>query len=177
MNKLPKHSPNSERWYNKTQVRLFWSNSGSHYIYAINQAEDYQLDIKSDQITESNKLVRNISRDGIYFFHIANWQDGDIGSTAHFKIKIDTTPPKSPKIFASTENLRVGDILRLGFKSADSLSGLQKNYYVSIDNNTGLPSSEQLYIPLSDKAKHLISVRVFDRAGNFSESRKYIEVR
>jgi hypothetical protein len=104
------------------------------------------------------------------------YADG-VGPVAHLKIMIDTTPPSPPVIKSSATGVKAGEIVRFELSDiGDNLSGLQKNFYVSFDNGIWLPSLPQLNIPFMDAGKHKIAVRIFDNAGNFSDSSTEITV-
>jgi hypothetical protein len=46
---------------------------------------------------------------------------------------------------------------------------MQKNYYIKIDDGALLPTGSFLFFAFPE-GKHIFTVRIFDNAGNFSES-------
>ena len=97
---------------------------------------------------------------------------------SHYPVKIDSTPPEAPSIKASAESLAVGEVVRFEFFSKDELSGLQPTFYIKLrDDGIFFPTGPQLFIAFPEKGEQSITVRVFDRAKNHSESRKIIEVK
>lgn len=172
----PSH-PNSERWYKEKMTFLFWSVEAEQYIYALNQQADYQLSLDKDTVTQNNQLSKIFNKDGIYYFWIAPLVDGEVGLSSRYEIRIDSTAPSQPSIKASENIIASGEVVRLEFDSQDQGSGLQKNYYINIDESISLPTLPQLYVPLFERGRHTIKVRVFDKADNYSDNQIEIFVR
>lgn len=167
--------PNSERWYNKKDIRIFWPvYKGYSYIYLFNKTPDTILG--DGQTLTDNSIALRVDSDGINYFHIAPYKDGKIGLTSHLKFKIDATPPIPPTIKTSGTKVRLNDVVRFEFSGEDETSGLQPAYFIKIDKGTHLPSLHQLYIGFPEKGSHTLSVRVFDNADNFTDSEVEIEV-
>lgn len=172
----PSH-PNSARWYKDKMAFFFWNAEADQYVYALNQREDYQLDMSKDTLTSNNQLSKIFDKDGVYYLWVAPIVNGSIGLSTSYKIQIDSTAPSQPVIRASENIVSAGDIVRLEFASQDQGSGLQKNYYINIDDSISLPSLAQLYVPFFEKGRHSINVRVFDQADNYSDNQVEIFVR
>ncbi len=164
--------PNEARWYNKKDVHISWftQNNNQRYLYTINQSEDHS----HSQPTTNGHADFSVNQDGIYDFHL--FENNNESVHAHKTIHIDTTPPLPPAIRSSANEVAKGQIVRLDFSSTDALSGIQKNFYISFNDATWLPTLPQLYIPFLTAGQQKITVRVFDNAGNYSDSTTFVTV-
>lgn len=161
--------PNSEQWYNKNLVRFSWiGQEGLTYEYKLDK--NLASVLTKPKITQNNFVSVTAPDDGVYYFYLAAQKDNMIGPISTYQLRIDTTPPSSPIIRASSLNVRVGDLVRFIFESSDMTSGLQQNYYVKIDNNIFMPCSAQLFLPFYKSGIHTVTVRVFDNANNHSDA-------
>lgn len=77
---------------------------------------------------------------------------------------------------SSEDAVFVGDVVRFVFDATDTVSGVQKNYYVDLGNNLFLPIGQQLFIPFLSAGTQSIKMRVYDNAGNYTDQSKSIHV-
>jgi hypothetical protein len=70
---------------------------------------------------------------------------------------------------ASQTSVRAGDIVRFEFTAHDSMSGMQRNFYVDLGNHLFLPVGSTLYVPFDEEGSHTVVVRAYDNAGNYTE--------
>ena len=157
-------------------MHIEWFNLGDYknFAYALDQKPNTIPDGK--QTTNKKNLDFTAQNDGIYYFHLTPLVSGYTGATFSIKIMIDTTPPKIPEIKADTTTIKAGETVRLEFFShGDNVSGLQKNFYISFDGGVWIPTLPQLDI-FFEAGKHTVSLRVFDNAGNFSDTSTAITV-
>lgn len=166
----PSH-PNSNHWYRQKSVELSWPVlKGGTYFYVLNQTPDSIPDTNNASTT-SDRLNTTLATDGVYYFHIRSRStSGKWGPASHFKILVDSTPPATPLIQNSAVKTNSGELVRFSFSGSDTTSGVQRNFYVRFDNGTWFPTLPQLYVPFFSGEKHTVSLRVFDNAGNFSDS-------
>jgi len=170
--------PNNERWYKTRNVIVSWPriSDRAQYLYAIDQSADTSL--HDGQSTTDNILNIQTPGDGIYYMHVAAVDTkGNIGSTAHIKIKVDSTPPATPSIKASDYNPSIGEVVRIEINSNDEMSGLQKTYYYKVNDGIRLPLGHELAIPFQESGTYIITARAFDNAGNFSDADITIKVK
>ena len=177
----PSH-PNSEKWYQEKNIEFYWGS-----VVSVNQKLTYIFSHNPNAVPDKNfdgvltgqkSLNLRAKNDGIYYFNLLAWQGNKpLLPAASVKVKIDSSPPDQPVIKLSSTELSKGDILRMEFASNDSLSGLQRNFYVMIDDNYFLPSGSSLFMPFVEAGKHKIIVRAFDNAGNYSDSVQEVEVK
>jgi len=166
---------NSERWYKRKNVHFSWFGiKGATYRYALNNIPDFIPG--EENITSENSLSFDVDKDGVYYFHLLPEVNGSVGTVAHFKVMIDSTPPLPPIVKTSQTNINVGEIVRFAFVGQDELSGIQTGYYVKIDEGILLPVAPPLYMPFLSSGKHSVTIRVFDRAGNFNDTKVEIKV-
>lgn len=169
-------NPNSESWYATKEVKFFWNQQrkGDRFRYAFNDLPNYTP--KLDPVSDHNFVSLPVISDGIYYFHLIVERDGLIAPTVHYKVKIDTTAPPKPIIKASGRKVKAGEVVRFEFYNQDEQPSYQNGFYVSLDEGTFLPVLAQLNIPFIESGRHTITLRVFDNAGNFSESFETIQV-
>jgi hypothetical protein len=198
---------NETRWYNKRTVHVNWLPlaGAEEYLYAFDQRPDTAP--SGDLYTTGTEVDFNAAADGVYYFHIIPKMTsfetvpesaseltsvarkqynfrlvpvvGDLkGQTAHLKIMVDTTPPNPPVINASAMEVAVGEIVRFSFfDQGDNMSGIKNGFYVQFGDGIWLPTSAYLNMPFLEKGKFTVGARVFDKAGNFSDSEIKITVR
>ncbi len=175
----PSH-PDSERWYADKNIMFYWNNPvGQKISYSFDQDKESVPDKNYQGWLSDKKFIKlQVEKDGIYYFHTLLWKAGKpVYPASYVKVKVDTTPPEAPTMKLSNINLTKGEILRMEFFSRDELSGLQKNYYVTVDNNYFLPTGSSLFMPFIESGKHTITVRAFDNAGNYSDTSQEIRVK
>jgi hypothetical protein len=162
--------PNASLWYKNNNIGINWVRA------AHDESFSYALDQDPNTVPDDTKVLVNtgiklaIDKDGVYYFHLKPRYVDGTGPVAHIKLMIDTIPPNPPVIKSSALNVRVGELVRFEFLSqGDNASGVQKNFYVQLDGGVWLPTLPQLYIPFGE-GKHTVRLRVFDNAGNFSDT-------
>lgn len=166
---------NSSKWYNNKEVVFVWPKvKDVEYVYEL--SEDDELLIINKESTFSTSLTVTPPADGLYYFKLAAKRDDVLSQVSVFKISIDTTPPSAPRIKVSSARVKKDDIVRFELSSEDTMSGLQKNFYVRIDGGAWLPSSSKLFMPFHEVGDHTLGVRVFDNAENYSDSELVINV-
>jgi len=160
--------PNSTRWYNKPSGLFTWiAHPGYSYRYALNTIPAMAT-LAGANTTSADFVSVSGLENGISYFHIQPVWNGIAGAVSNYKVMIDTTPPSNPAIRVSATTVTEGQIVRLEFESQDGVSGLQNNYYVQFDGGVFLPTTPSLSIAFP-AGTHLVTVRAFDQAGNFSD--------
>lgn len=167
---------NSAKWYNSKVVKIGWTpREGTEYLYDFDMSASTTM--SNPKKTSSSNLTLQAQTDGIYYFKIAPRKNDVRGLTTVLKLRIDTTPPETPSIKVSNPSVYTDEVVRFEFASEDDLSGVQPNFYVSIDGSINLPTSSRLYVPFSEAGVHELKVRAYDNAENYSESTVLIHVR
>ena len=172
----PSH-PNITRWYNNRQLLFVWVDFDSRKY-------SYVLDKKSDTKPNEEGLIDDTSasfevpEDGLYYFHLLYKDKDGTSPVSHYPVRIDSTPPEAPLINASASEAAVGDVIRFDFSSKDELGGFHRAFYVKLrKDGVFFPTGRQLFVAFPKKGEHTVTVRVFDRANNYSESQKVIKIK
>lgn len=167
--------PSQSSWYNNNSPVIAWDHEQGILGYS------YSIDNKPNTIpdnvissTDSIKSFENLS-DGLWYFHIKSNKNGVWGSTTHFLVRIDTTPPAR---FTPQVNYVLATVVSMtrtlvSFFTTDNLSGVERYEVGVIDK--GAPATQspafveaqspfQISAP-SEKGMTVV-VRAIDRAGN-----------
>ena len=176
----PTH-PNSERWYRRGDVEFIWNNPGQKtFAYSFDQLP-FTIPSVSSTVT-TDQFSKKINESGIYYFHLAYVDGGAIGSVSHYKVMIDLDGPKNVTIQSSAIEVEVGDIVHFVFSATSANSGLQRAFYLNVGGGGDLfyPVGHETYVPLLDPLGagiQKITLRVFDRAGNYVDKTVEIKVK
>lgn len=171
----PTHE-NSSRWYSSKRISVLWQAvEGAEYVYELskNPTGGMVQPIR----TFATEVTVEAPTDGVYYFKLAARKGDLTGLVSTFKINIDSTPPNIPLIKTSSLRVKKDDIVRFELSSEDDGSGLQKNFYVRLDDSTWLPTLSRLYMPFHDTGVHTVGVRVFDNAENYADGEVEIRVK
>ncbi|MCC6323303.1 hypothetical protein IT400_00770 [Candidatus Nomurabacteria bacterium] len=163
-----------DHWYNNNSPTLAWNKDPK--IVGFN----YILDNKPNTIPDNKNILNETSKsyqdltDGLWYFHIKALNEGGAwGTTTHYLLRIDTTPPakfKPQTDYLTKDNINTALIT---FFTTDSLSGIDHYEIGVIDKTQGETSSpifvrsESPYqVPLSAVANSRVIIRAYDMAGN-----------
>lgn len=176
----PTH-PDSTLWYAKKDAKFAWPVSADI-------TRDRLLVSKIPFATPtiayapaiSEKEVANFE-DGIWYFNVQLRNASGWGEVAHFKLQIDTEPPKPFEIKfidgVKTENPKPTVV----FDTTDSLSGIDY-YKVKIGEGdflsvaSDIVKSNPYTLPLQVPGKRSILVQAFDKAGNYATTVEEFEI-
>jgi hypothetical protein len=168
--------PFQESWYNNNSPTVAWEIDPGVTAFS------YVLDNNPNTIPDNTLLPLTTTKsfenlkDGLWYFHIKAFKEGGWSNTAHFILRIDTTPPAefTPSVgyLTSTETPRS----LVSFLTTDTLSGVE-HYEIGVidkaDSSTSSPifvQTESPYQLPSDQIKNAqVIVRAFDHAGNTRE--------
>jgi hypothetical protein len=177
--------PDQTRWYKQNSVSLRWGEEGGSegfsYILSSNP-----IDIP-DQISEGtrrNVVYQNLS-DGRHYFHIRALRDGAWGGITHFAINIDATPPAEfvIDIIPSAKTTKRQPVIQ--FATSDASSGLDHyeirvvplNKPANVQDTEFFIETQSPYVPSNlELGKYDIIVRAYDKAGNYREQIKRMEI-
>jgi hypothetical protein len=107
--------------------------------------------------------------DGIWYWRIMTKDSEGAWSTANTGrvLKIDTVPPDAFVPRASNSSWTATSPA-IYFNTTDNLSGLDR-YEVKVDNNNSSKRTSPWILPEMIDGTHTVTVRAFDRAGNFRD--------
>jgi hypothetical protein len=167
--------PNSNRWYQARNVNFYWRNDKpSQYAFSFNQKP---VDIPDKNHPSGQTSAKFLApSDGIYYFHLLSLNSGQVSQTIHFQVKIDSTPPSAAKIQVSNNLPVIGEVVRFKFSGKDNLGNLVKAFYIKIDDAVFLPVGGDFTTVFFKTGEHKVTVRVYDQAGNFTDSAAVINV-
>lgn len=162
-------------WYNNNNPIISWVKdagvSGFSYIL------DDKPNTIPDNVAEGEETTTSFEElsDGIWYFHIKANKNNVWGTTGHFLIRIDTTPPAEFTIKTEFLVAAVIDVERtlVSFFTTDNLSGID-HYEVGIIDKTAPATESPVFVqaespfqvPLDTNGKLEVIVRAFDMAGN-----------
>jgi hypothetical protein len=168
--------PNSSKWYNEPDAIFSWRGPQyKEYRYILSEEI---LDKLPDNatVTNKNEAIVNLPRDGEYYFYLQSV--GSDKSIYTLKIKNDQSAPLAPEVRVSESEVEAGQLIRMEFDSQDEISGIEKPYhYVSFNKGTFFPVQSPLFTSLPETGQQVITIRVFDNAGNYNETSKIINVK
>ncbi len=169
--------PNGEQWYSERTVQFSWRNREADGYYISFDQHPTTTPLRSTPLATTSAEVVALA-DGIYYLHVQAVKDSNLlGNTAHYKVKIDATPPDRPIIKASKTRLEKGETMRLEFMSSDAMSGLQNSYYyIKFNNGILFPMRSPVYAAFPEEGVYNITIRAFDNAGNTSDAEVVITV-
>lgn len=172
--------PDQEKWYNNNRPKFAWDLTPD--ITAIRVLYDKNADSRPNVVYQpaiSEKQIEEEVKDGIYYFHIQFRNRAGWGPIAHFKFQIDTVPPEEVLISFKDgrETKESRPLILISFK--DALSGTADYSELRIGNGDWFSSDYEtgaefaswphlVRLPFQNPGKYPISVKVFDKAGNFA---------
>ncbi len=162
--------PNPERWYSKKTVSLSWAPN----IEAKLLAEKASHDMNS---ATAPPLQTTVQSDGIHHFTIEGRNQAGELMRGQVTARIDTMPPEELTLSASETKIKPGGLVRFEAKGKDFLSGLQRVFYLKINDEIFFPIGDQIHIPFPQAGTYTITLRAYDRAGNYRDVSKKISVK
>jgi hypothetical protein len=170
--------PDENRWCSNSSPRLEWKLPQD--VTAVSYAIDKNSTTNPKEIFEpiSSTSFHNLE-DGIWYFHINFKNQYGWGALTHRKLMIDTKPPLPFEIEVKMEDPTDPQPV-LFFETTDELSGIEY-YELTIGQGEpfqvrGITKKNPLKLPPQAPGKHLVVVRAFDKAGNFTDAKKEIEI-
>lgn len=161
--------PNMARWYSNKTISLSWLPSSMPVLLQIKDSTGATL-----LSVQKNRppFKYSTSRDGIYTVELQLASSKTVHS---FKFQIDTTRPT-----LSVKPLKTlvtkGEVLPIRVEGSDESSGLQRAFYLSVDDGLFYPIGSEIHIPFYEAGRHSVVVRAFDNAGNYRDVKTTIRV-
>lgn len=164
----PSH-PNQSAWSKNKNVEFTWTagRGNTGYGFTFDHSATGEPSIASPQnITKKN--YDNVE-DGIWYFHLKAKVDTGSVATVHYKVQIDTTPPKEFTLTVNQDGGLTNPTPTITFAASDDLSGIDR-YEAKIDNGAVFVPVSGAQLPFQKPGKHTIIVYAYDKAGNMRES-------
>ena len=175
--------PSGDRWYNNSNPILTWEQETGVTNFSL--ALDDKPQTIPDNIADTQDTIISYENvgDGVKYFHIKALKEGIWGSTTHFPLYIDTTPPLSFKPKIEILTAAVIDRALVSFSTTDLLSGIDY-YEVGIIDKTKSPLESPSFIetqspyqlPAFISGNLRVIIRAVDRAGNVRDESADIDL-
>ena len=177
--------PDQALWYPSASAVLKWASDekSEGYSYVLNKEP---IDMP-DNISEglNTHALYKILSNGSHFFHIKSIRGGTWGGTTHYAISVDTNPPANFSIEINPSPRTSTDHPVVSFITTDALSGFDYYELKIIPLTPGPEKFEQsLFIeaispfimPKLDLGNYDVLIRAYDKAGNFREVTKRLQI-
>lgn len=168
-------NPDASKWYNSNSPVIAWDRdpgvSGFSYVL-----DDKPLTIPENTVnTKETVQAYSSLGDGVWYFHVKAYKNGVWGTTGHFLLKIDTTPPANftPEINYILASASLVERSLVSFFTIDNLSGIN-HYEVGVIDKGQPISASPVFVetespfqaPLPGPSGLRVIVRAVDNAGN-----------
>ncbi len=153
----PTH-PNPERWYSRQNIYLSW-------VPTLTSTEGIP------------PLKKQVLSDGIHNFTVKAKNSAGEEISGALKVRVDTTPPEELTLLASETRIKPGGLVRFTASGKDSLSGLQRVFYLKINDEIFFPIGTEIHIPFPKAGTYTITLRAYDQAGNHRDVSQKIFVK
>jgi len=167
--------PFQDSWYNNNNPIISWEQdegvNGFSFVL-----DNYPSTIPDNEInaTGTTKAFEKLSN-GLWYFHIKANKKGAWGTTGHFLVQIDTTPPAGfkPEINYLVAATILVERPLISFFTTDNLSGID-HYEVGIINKSQQTTESPVFVQsespfqasLTNSDDLRVIVRAIDKAGN-----------
>ena len=167
--------PIQTTWYNNNSPVFSWVKDPKIEGFS------FVFDNKPNTIPENTIMTPDTTQafnniqDGLWYFHVKAVQNGAWGTTGHFLVRIDTTPPArfKPNVDFLVAPTMEGERTLVSFLTTDNLSGIDYYEVGVIDKSQALTESpvfvqtgSPFQIPTENNGQLQVIVRAVDGAGN-----------
>lgn len=167
--------PDSNLWYSQKNVRVNWEiPSGITNVRHVLSKDSNiaPVNIHSPKIDFEDML--NVE-DGIWYFNIQFANAKGWGQVSSFKIQIDSQSPSS-LVIDQLENFDLTNpVAKFSIRAEDNASGIDY-YEVGVDEDEVIKmehtENNVFETNYMSAGTHSLKVRVYDKAGNFTEAKK-----
>jgi len=164
--------PDQEKWFSNKNVALAWTaNEAKSYLIAFDQSAET---VPKEQTTATSKTYEN-NADGVWYFHAQAKGDSGVGTVAHFKAQVDTTPPEPFSVIINQDFGAFDPSPTVTFEAKDATSGID-HYEAMIDGGQPFAIKSGDNLPKQKQGDHTLIVKAFDKAGNIRESKADLKI-
>lgn len=126
----------------------------------------------------SEKILEDVD-EGIWYLH-ANYRDkSGLSQTLAYKFQIDTGLPENFRVSKKNPNDTINPSPRYELSADDGMSGIDR-YEAKIDGGEWITlsadDSGNYALPLQTPGKKLLTLRAYDKAGNYIESSQELQI-
>lgn len=178
--------PEEDKWYANNDPEFSWElpPDVTGVSVLLHEKPTANPGFQSDGLITSKKF-EDVA-DGAWYFHIKFRNQYGWGAITHRKVLIDTTPPTIFKIVVDKAGILTNPSPVLYFESTDVPSGIEY-YEVVIDREKKILAKAEtaavadirrnpFQAPLLAPGNHIVEVKAFDMAANFSLTKTEIEI-
>ena len=168
--------PEQEKWYNLSSIFLVgWELPADITNVATTIDKSPTTNPTTSEGLFDNKMFSPFGN-GIWYLHVRFKNNVGWGTTTHYRLAIDTTPPVPFEVRIVEGSPTNTPNPTLNYASADQLSGLG-DYLIRIDNGDLINTDKDSYtLPLQAPGNHSIRVSAQDKAGNITENIISLEI-
>lgn len=153
-------------WSNKTRASFNWP-AGYQAAFSFNTLSGSDPGRGTKKQTNASF---DIKKDGTYYFHLRARDKTGASKLLHYRIRIDTKKPSD--FFVLTDMpMKIGGTLNVKVKARDALSGISY-FNIILDGRGKRIVGAEYSVVLKQAGSHRLTVRAFDRAGNYQETTK-----
>ncbi len=169
--------PQQKTWYNLKTALLSWNNPSD--ATAIKTFFGSHADSDTSVLYTpaiSSKKIESID-DGIWYFHVNYKTARGWSPITHYRLQVDSTSPKDFSMQLKKSDFGGATVV---LQASDALSGVD-HFTISVDNEKPIvvpadqSGSASTYLPINSTGTHTVVGRVYDSAGNVSETSSNIE--
>ena len=171
---------NQNQWQAFNTVGMNWEITGQpsveieEYYYSIDK--EPQADPGTDNSLQGNSISFENVEDGIWYFHIkALFDNGNYSDVAHYRVLIDTEAPSPVVPVLDFETIEEGKGVYLRFRTTDQASGVGL-YEIEVNETLYATSGNEMLISDLGPGKYPITVKAYDKAGNWTEGTTELRV-
>ncbi len=161
--------PNPAHWYPSRDVLLSWLPSLPGTVLPDEHAH-------TAGPFGAPPISKSADSDGVHTFTVE--APNSLGKLVRgsVTVRIDTQPPEELELLASETTVKPGGLVRFTATGSDSLSGLQRTFYLKINDEIFFPIGKEIYIPFPESGVYTVTLRAYDQAGNFRDVSRKIQV-
>lgn len=171
--------PFSSEWYGNNNPVISWERDIGVTGFSFLLDDKPNTSPLNEIISNETTYTQELSTDGLWYFHIKAFKNGAWGSTEHFLIRVDTTPPAqfTPQVSYLVASPAVVERALVSFFTTDNLSGVEKYEVGVIDKSQPITVSpvfvqteSPFQVPLGGEQGLQVIVRAIDKAGNIRDT-------
>lgn len=181
---LSKTHPNENQWYNLDEFQVGWQlpTGVDNVSYALFSNPNYVLPAASKGLLRETTYDLANLNDGVWYFFVRFHNSSGWGPIARRAVLVDRRPPEPFLIIQEERKDKTDPRPKISFTATDKTSGIGRSE-IKIGESDWLdaeklesPAPGVYLLPIQPPGRRPVTVRVFDRAGNYTEAVAHIEI-
>lgn len=168
--------PDPAKWYNHLgETIVLWEVPDDITAAAVvmNKNPNTVLTVAEKELSTGKNF--GAITEGIWYVHVRFKNNIGWGSTAHFKISLDTTPPLPFEVKIDTE-VSDNPSPQITFITQDEFSGISQALIFVDAKEVASSTSATVTLPAQGPGTHTLLVKIFDQAGSSVEDTLQFEI-